>query len=35
VTQYPLGATCFNHQQCHQRLQAKYLPYFLSKMGIN
>jgi hypothetical protein len=34
MIQYPLGATCFNSQQCHQ-LQTKYLPYFLSKMGIN
>lgn len=35
VTQYPLGTICFNHQQYHQQLQAKYLLYFLSKMGIN
>jgi hypothetical protein len=34
MIQYPLGATCFTSQQC-QRLQAKYLPTFLSKMGIN
>jgi hypothetical protein len=34
MIQYLLGATCFNSQQCHQ-LQTKYLPYFLSKMGIN
>jgi hypothetical protein len=34
MIQYPLGATCLNSQQCHQ-LQTKYLPYFLSKMGIN
>lgn len=35
MIQYPLGAsTCFNDKQCHQ-LQTKYLPYALSKMGIN
>jgi hypothetical protein len=34
MIQYPLGATCFTTQQC-QKLQAKYLPTFLSKMGIN
>ena len=32
--QYPLGATCFTHKQCNQ-IQARYLPTFLSKMGIN
>jgi hypothetical protein len=32
--QYPLGATCFTHKQCN-RIQARYLPTFLSKMGIN
>jgi hypothetical protein len=32
--QYPLGATCFTHKQCN-RLQARYLPTFISKMGIN
>jgi hypothetical protein len=30
MIQYPLGATCFNSQQCHQ-LQTKYLPYFYPK----
>ena len=34
IIQYPLGATCFNHQQC-DRIQSKYLPTFLSRMGIN
>jgi hypothetical protein len=34
MLQYPLGATCFTHQQCH-KLQSTYLPTFLSKMGIN
>jgi hypothetical protein len=34
MIQYPLGATCFTSQQCH-KIQAKYLPNFLSKMGIN
>jgi hypothetical protein len=32
--QYPIGATCFTHKQCN-KLQARYLPTFLSKMGIN
>jgi hypothetical protein len=32
--QYPLGATCFTQQQC-DRIQSKYLPTFLSRMGIN
>jgi hypothetical protein len=32
--QYPLGATCFMKQQC-DRIQSKYLPTFLSWMGIN
>lgn len=31
---YPLGATCFNKKQCN-KIQARYLPTFLSKMGIN
>ena len=34
MIQYPLGATCFTVQQC-AKIQAKYLPTFLSKMGIN
>jgi hypothetical protein len=34
MIQYPLGATCFTVKQC-RKLQAKYLPAFLSKMGIN
>jgi hypothetical protein len=34
MIQYPLGATCFTIKQYH-KLQAKYLPAFLSKMGIN
>jgi hypothetical protein len=34
MIQYPLGVTCFSDKQC-QQLQTKYLPYFLSKMGIN
>ena len=34
MIQYPLGATCFTKKQC-QKLQAAYLPSFLSKMGIN
>jgi hypothetical protein len=34
MIQYPLGATCFNSQQCHQ-IQMKYLLYFLSKIGID
>ena len=34
MIQYPLGATCFTTQQC-QKIQAKYLPTFLSCMGIN
>ena len=32
--QYPIGATCFTHKQCN-KLQARYLPAFLSRMGIN
>jgi hypothetical protein len=32
--QYPIGATCFTHKQCN-KLQARYLPAFLSEMGIN
>jgi hypothetical protein len=32
--QYPLGATCFNKKQC-DKIQARYLPTCLSKMGIN
>jgi hypothetical protein len=34
MIQYPLGATCFTDKQC-STIQAKYLPTFLSKMGIN
>ena len=34
MIQYPLGAMCFTYQQC-QKLQARYLPAFLSCMGIN
>ena len=34
MIQYPLGATCFTTQQC-QKIQAEYLPMFLSWMGIN
>jgi hypothetical protein len=34
MLQYPIGATCFTRKQC-QKLQATYLPAFLSKMGIN
>ena len=34
MIQYPLGVTCFTSQQCKQ-IQSKYLPTFLSKMGIN
>ena len=34
MIQYPLGATCFTKKQCG-KIQAKYLPTFLSKMGIN
>ena len=34
MIQYPLGATCFTRKQC-MAIQAKYLPTFLSKMGIN
>jgi hypothetical protein len=34
MIQYPLGATCFTIKQC-RKLQAQYLPIFLSKMGIN
>jgi hypothetical protein len=32
--QYPIGVTCFTHKQC-TKLQARYLPTFLSHMGIN
>ena len=32
--QYPLGATCFTKKQC-DKIQARYLPTFMSKMGIN
>jgi hypothetical protein len=32
--QYPLGATCFSRKQCN-KIQARYLPTFLYKMGIN
>jgi hypothetical protein len=32
--QYPLGSTCFTKQQC-DRIQLKYLPPFLLRMGIN
>jgi hypothetical protein len=31
---YCLGATCFTKKQC-DKLQARFLPTFLSKMGIN
>jgi hypothetical protein len=34
MIQYPIGATCFTKKQC-DNIQAKYLPVFLSKMGIN
>jgi hypothetical protein len=34
MIQYPLGATCFTIKQC-AKIQARYLPTFLSKMGIN
>ena len=34
MIQYPLGATCFTSKQC-QTIQAKYMPTFLSQMGIN
>ena len=34
MMQYPLGATCFTKKQCN-KIQARYLPTFLSKMGIN
>jgi hypothetical protein len=34
MLQCPLGVTCFTCKQC-QKLQAPYLPTFLSKMGIN
>ena len=34
MIQYPLDATCFTTQQC-QKIQAKYVPTFLSSMGIN
>jgi hypothetical protein len=34
MIQYPLGATCFSAKQC-TKLEARYLPTFLSKMGIN
>ena len=34
IIQYPLDATCFSEQQC-DRIQSKYLPTFLSRMGIN
>jgi hypothetical protein len=34
MIQYPLGATCLANKQC-QQIQGKYLPHFLSKMGIN
>jgi hypothetical protein len=34
MIQYLLGAMCFSHDQC-RRIQARYLPTFLSKMGIN
>ena len=34
MIQYPLGATCFTSKQC-QKIQAKYMPTFLSRMGIN
>ena len=34
MIQYPLGATCFTKKQC-TKLQARYLPTFLSKQGIN
>ena len=32
--QYPIGATCFTRKQC-LKIQSRYLPTFLSKMGIN
>jgi hypothetical protein len=32
MIQYPLGATCFTVKQC-QKIQAQYLPTFLSKWG--
>jgi hypothetical protein len=32
--QCPIGATCFTQKQCN-KLQARYLPAFLSRMGIN
>jgi hypothetical protein len=34
MIQYPLGATCFSSKQCN-KIQARYLPTFLTKMGIN
>jgi hypothetical protein len=34
MIQYPLGATCFTKKQC-SKIQSRYLPTFLSKMGIN
>ena len=34
MIQYPLGTTCFTSKQC-QKIQAKYMPTFLSRMGIN
>ena len=34
MIQYPLGATCFTIKQC-SKLQVRYLPTFLSNMGIN
>jgi hypothetical protein len=32
---YCFGATCFSKKQCDKLRQARYLPTFLSKMGIN
>jgi hypothetical protein len=32
--QYPIGSTCFTSKQC-TKIQARYLPTFLSRMGIN
>jgi len=34
MIKYPLGATCFTKKQC-SKIQGRYLPVFLSKMGIN
>jgi hypothetical protein len=34
MLQYPLGATCFNKQQCRQ-LDASFIGPILSKMGFN